>query len=805
MEVNYRAGFLSYVCRQQMTKRRPVRYFRQLIFFTGVGLVASCSQPSDMVDSQGKLTQEVVIEDFEGIFVPLNVFKFNGEMDLVEAPKGMSGKALQVKLHTQENESAGIAMVTLTSYDWGEYSDFNLAFDIANPGNESVQINLIIEDKSGAAYTRGFVVPVGDTTTVYAKMDGHDQVDPENARPNEFNFSSGLRSNPATWQSTDRQAYSFWGNKRLDISNISRIIFMTDGNLSDRTITLDNIRLRPNPEMDPHFLTGLVDEFGQNAKVDYPNKVKSLAQLKDITAQELNSLKGDLMQDRSAYSGWKDGPKLNATGYFRTEKIDNKWTLVDPEGYLYFSTGIDIIRLSNSSTITGYDFDQNTIPVRSAEELLGEDDMPLRPVNLDAQKTRYVASEVRKNLFEWLPTYEDALGNHYGYRRETQSGPLAHGETFSFYSANLERKYGETTPESYLTKWREVTIDRMKDWGFTSLGNWAQSEFYKNKEIPFVAYADIIGDFDTIFSGFDFWHPVPDPYDPKFQERALAAAQHVAEQIQSSRWAMGVFFDNEQSFGRLDSDESHYGIVLSALSMDASKSKGKAAFSKILKDKYNTIESLNDAWDKDYVSWEYFDKTADPSINNDEQLADYSILLEDYGNQYFDTINQAMKSILPNHLYLGSRLPSWGMPMEILRAAAEHVDVITYNLYEEGLVPSKWAFLEEIDKPALIGEFSVGADDAGHVHPGIVISADQEDRGRMFKNYMYSVIDNPYFVGAHMFQYMDGPITGRAYDGENYNSGIVSVTDTPYKPLVDAARELNAELYERRFGALNDK
>ena len=72
------------------------------------------------------------------------------------------------------------------------------------------------------------------------------------------------------------------------------------------------------------------------------------------------------------------------------------------------------------------------------------------------------------------------------------------------------------------------------------------------------------------------------------------------------------------------------------------------------------------------------------------------------------------------------------------------------------------------------------------------------DSGSFFE----SIIDNPYFVGAHYFQYMDGPIAGRAYDGENYNAGMVNITDVPYKPMVKAVKEVNSNLYQRRYGYL---
>ena len=50
-----------------------------------------------------------------------------------------------------------------------------------------------------------------------------------------------------------------------------------------------------------------------------------------------------------------------------------------------------------------------------------------------------------------------------------------------------------------------------------------------------------------------------------------------------------------------------------------------------------------------------------------------------------------------------------------------------------------------------------------------------------------------YFVGN------EPPWPGRG-DGENYNIGMVDVTDRPYRDLVDAARETHARLYEIHSG-----
>jgi len=82
------------------------------------------------------------------------------------------------------------------------------------------------------------------------------------------------------------------------------------------------------------------------------------------------------------------------------------------------------------------------------------------------------------------------------------------------------------------------------------------------------------------------------------------------------------------------------------------------------------------------------------------------------------------------------------------------------------------------DMPIIIGEFSFHATDRGMFAPGYVPVPSQAVRAGSYTDYMTSVFENPNFVGAHWFQYMDQPIVGRAWDGENGNVGFVDITDT---------------------------
>jgi len=58
----------------------------------------------------------------------------------------------------------------------------------------------------------------------------------------------------------------------------------------------------------------------------------------------------------------------------------------------------------------------------------------------------------------------------------------------------------------------------------------------------------------------------------------------------------------------------------------------------------------------------------------------------------------------------------------------------------------------------------------------------------------------PGLIGTHWFQWADQPGTGR-FDGENYNIGLVDVTDRPYQELISALKATHDRLYRVHSGS----
>jgi hypothetical protein len=81
-----------------------------------------------------------------------------------------------------------------------------------------------------------------------------------------------------------------------------------------------------------------------------------------------------------------------------------------------------------------------------------------------------------------------------------------------------------------------------------------------------------------------------------------------------------------------------------------------------------------------------------------------------------------------------------------------------------------------------------------------VQSRDQAQRGVAYRYYVENAVSMPALIGTHWFQWIDEPNTGRM-DGENYNIGVIDVTDRPYPEFVEAAQQTHKRLFAVHSGS----
>ncbi|MEM6884551.1 MAG: beta-galactosidase [Verrucomicrobiota bacterium] len=737
---------------------------RGILLFAAILLMILAGCGTQQSPQQLSAEKSVLLYGFEGNEIPAEVVAEDLSFEHTTG-KGVRAGRQALKAHyPQDTLYKKVAFEPEQPWDLSSLTGPSaIALEITNLSADSTQLWMVLKDETQSV-TSHISIHAGASGTYYMDLAGPRQ-----------QLDLGMTGWPGWGETGDAIPFQYaWGTRELDLATLQYIGLYIKGNITERTLVFDQIRIVSRPESDATDLKGLVNRYGKSADRDWPGKVKSDQDLKDQAAQEWKELEqSDSMAGRSKYGGWADGPQLEATGYFRAQKYQEKWTLVDPEGYLFFAAGIANSRFSNTATVTGAAYE-----------------------NVSDKTGKHVVSELRRDLFEWLPESADPLAEHYGYATSIHTGPLKHGETYSFYKANLQRKYGE----DYLNIWREVTLDRLQHWGFTCFGNWTDERFFNNGRVPYFAHVWIRGEYQRVSTGNDYWGPIHDPFDPKFKTSVATSVAGITDQLDGDPWCVGIFVDNEISWGSYSHDPMRFGIVINTLGRPTEESSAKAAFVIMLKQRYSIIEALNTAWEAELESWDDlaqgFEHTGELTGKRRE---DFKILSEALAEKYFKVVRDAVKERMPNHLYCGARLADWGMTPEVARAAAKYTDVCSYNMYTEGLPGHFGEWLAELDRPAILGEFHFGATDRGMFHGGICTAANQTERGVKYANYVRSVLESPYFVGAHWFQYVDSPTTGRAIDGENYNSGFVSVTDKPYKELVHAARELHSRLYDIRF------
>jgi hypothetical protein len=269
--------------------------------------------------------------------------------------------------------------------------------------------------------------------------------------------------------------------------------------------------------------------------------------------------------------------------------------------------------------------------------------------------------------------------------------------------------------------------------------------------VPFVTNISV-GRFAKSWQGF------PDAYSQAFARAVEADAARQCERYRPEPYLIGYFIGNEPRWpGR---------NLIDLILADTEPSDTQAFVRKFLQERGDT-----------------------PAMRD--------TLMEAISRRYFGTVCDAIRKADPNHLVLGIRWAG-SAPEPVLRAN-DVFDVFSINIYRfEPPREQIERIYSLVHKPVLIGEFHFGAPERGYA-PSLVMVKDQTERGVAYQYYMEHAAALAPVVGAHYFQLVDQPVSGR-YDGENYNLGFVAQTDLPYPELVSFAKAAHRRMYAVHAG-----
>jgi hypothetical protein len=538
-------------------------------------------------------------------------------------------------------------------------------------------------------------------------------------------------------------------NGTVDVSKITQLIIFVPKPGADHEFEIDGIRaggtyVAPSEaKTDAKTFFPFIDTFGQYIHRDWPGKVHSTEELKGRVVEEEKDLIAKPQPDQwDAWGGWKDGPTLKGTGFFRVEKYEGKWWLIDPDGKLFWSHGVDCVNAYIGTPI-----------------------------------------EERASWFQNFPgdqpEFKSCRGKEYALHGYYKGRTV---QSFNFGQANLMRKYGE----KWFDQFTEATHRRLRSWGMNTIANWSDARIYLKRKTPYVA--TIHFNSKPIQGSTGYWGQFKDPFEDDFRAKLQQSLKGQVGKAAQDPWCLGFFVDNEIAWNE---DTS----LSTAALMSPAEQACKKVFLEDLKAKYGEIAKLNAAWGANHESWDALlqsVKAPDAKKARPDLLAFYTRIAE----QYFSVIKGCLKDVAPDQLYLGCRF-AWVNDLAA-KAGAKYCDVVSYNLYRSDIAGFKMP--GNLDVPLIVGEFHFGALDRGMFHTGLVSLGSQADRAKTYKSYVNGALKHPQFVGTHWFQYMDEATTGRCYDEENYQIGLVDGCDTPYAETIEAVRDVGYRMYALRAG-----
>ncbi len=328
-----------------------------------------------------------------------------------------------------------------------------------------------------------------------------------------------------------------WGD-RVDLARVDRMGFslMRKGlhpvafSLSPLTATDHEPELLSRPMLPKG---ALLDELGQNTLRTWEGKSLNPEQVTSrLHAQLAAAPEQRLPEGLSRWGGWLSG-RCDATGFFRVFRDGPRWWLVDPDGYRFWSAGVDCVRVDGEANVGG-----------------------LEPA------------------LSWRP---DPQGEYAAIYSGHEDAPMV-----NYLAANLIRAFG---PKDWYAKWAQIALAELRRTGFNTVGNWSDWKIASQAGMPYVR--PLAASYDSLPA---IYRDFPDVFHPDFAD----VLETYAAQLETSKddpALIGYFLMNEPSWGFADESPAA-GMLFNTLGCHS-----RTALAGFLRQRYADDAALAAAWE----------------------------------------------------------------------------------------------------------------------------------------------------------------------------------------------------------------
>ena len=327
-----------------------------------------------------------------------------------------------------------------------------------------------------------------------------------------------------------------WGD-RVDLNKVDRMKFTIDRKseqaakfcITPMIATKHDVPVIEHPVLSKGVL---LDELGQSTIHRWDGKTGNKDEMISNLQSRLKQSNHELPKQFSKWGGSISKKIDGGTGFFRTYKDDERWWLVDPDGYLFWSAGIDSVRVDTSANVH-----------------LLEDALEFYPIK--------------------DPEFEEIFNDRDGQMH------------VNYLAANFIRAFGK---DSWRDQWAKIALDELKRLRFNTVGNWSEWEYASKAKVPYVRPMSFRANLTK-----NIYRDFPDVYNPSFQEDADQYAQVLASSADDPA-LIGYFMMNEPTWA-FSTELPAVGMLY-----NTAECSTRTELSNFLQSKYNTSDALTNAW-----------------------------------------------------------------------------------------------------------------------------------------------------------------------------------------------------------------
>jgi hypothetical protein len=246
---------------------------------------------------------------------------------------------------------------------------------------------------------------------------------------------------------------------------------------------------------------------------------------------------------------------------------------------------------------------------------------------------------------------------------------------------------------------------------------------------------------------------------------------------------------------------------------------GKRRYVEMMKHLYrNDINDFNIIYNTKFDSFEELARASnwrpDTDLSNGFEMRDHIEFLKLIVKKYYQTTYNAIRSVDPNHLFLGDKLNGNTNTIDtVLPVIREFVDVIFYQMYakfgiqEIGL--ERWSKISDI--PFVNGDSSFATQTEMTPRPFGPAATDQSQKAEWAGEFFRKAFSRPDFIGWHYCGLIDTWVEGGSGDyftktdefgtmAGRQHTGLLMADGTPYQPIQKTLKEYTDNIYQIALG-----